>query len=184
MRSDEVKDQYFKWIFERMCKDRFAPEISFRRLFEHLHKTRFRYTIPRDRNRADDGEDLRYKFALTCAEDPYEIDEIVDILDRPCTVLEMMVALAIRAEETIMDDPGLGDRTAQWFWTMLCNLGLGAQQDEYFDRELVIDILERFMDREYEPDGKGGLFVIRNCDRDLRKVEIWYQLCWYLDNLA
>ena len=37
--------------------------------------------------------------------------------------------------------------------------------------------------REYAPDGRGGLFTIRNCEEDLRKVEIWYQLCWYLDTI-
>lgn len=184
MRRDEVIDAYFNWIFDLVCKDRFAPEISFRELLLHLHKTRFRYSIPRDQNRAKDGEDLRYRFALTQAEYPDEVDRILDILNRPCSVLEMMVALAIRAEEAIMDDPNIGDRTRQWFWTMLSNLGLASMSDRYFDRTFVIDQLERFMDRDYAPDGKGGLFRIRDCDRDLRNVEIWHQLCWYLDSIT
>lgn len=184
MRHEEVNDAYFKWIFDLVCKDRFAPEISFRELLLHLHNTRFRYSILRDKNRAKDGEDLRYRFALTRAEYPDEIDKILDILNRPCSVLEMMVALAIRAEEAIMDDPNIGDRTSQWFWTMLSNLGLASMSDRYFDREYVINTVERFMDREYAPDGKGGLFRVRDCDRDLRNVEIWYQLCWYLDSIT
>jgi hypothetical protein len=95
----------------------------------------------------------------------------------------MMVALAIRAEET-MDDPNVGDRTSQWFWHMITSLGLGPMTDNQFDRIQVIDILERFMDRHYAANGKGGLFYIRNHDRDLREVEIWYQLCWYLDSIT
>lgn len=182
-RRDELIDSYFEWISNLVCKDLFAPGISFKKLLKHLHATRFRYVIPRDRNRAEDGENLRYRFALSVGENPADIDEITYILDRPCTVLEMMVALALRAEET-MDDPNVGDRTAQWFWYMISSLGLGSMTDDTFDRIMVIDILERFMDRQYAANGKGGLFYIRRCERDLRTVEIWHQLCWYLDSIT
>lgn len=184
MARDRLRETYFEWIFDKMCGERFAPEISFRMLFEHLHRTKFRYSILKDRNRAEDGVDLRYRFALTYANDPIEVDEILKRLDGPCSVLEMMVALAIRAEETIMDDPNVGDRTSQWFWNMIGNLRLGNMIDEHFDRAYVIEVVERFLDREYTPDGKGGLFFVRDCDRDLREVEIWYQLCWYLDSIT
>ena len=40
------------------------------------------------------------------------------------------------------------------------------------------------MNRTYSPDGDGGLFTVRNCDRDLRNVEIWIQMCWYLDTIV
>ena len=95
----DVNEAYFEWIFDMVCKNRFAPEISFRELLQHLHRTRFRYSIPRDQNRAKDGEGLRYRFALKYAEYPDQVDEILDILDRPCSVLEMMVALAVKAED-------------------------------------------------------------------------------------
>ena len=96
----------------------------------------------------------------------------------------MMVGLAIRCEETIMDDTNIGDRTGQWFWGMIVNLGLGSMFDNNYDRQLVETNVERFLEREYDYNGKGGLFTIRHCDRDLRDVEIWYQLCWYLDSIT
>jgi hypothetical protein len=96
----------------------------------------------------------------------------------------MMVFLAIRCEETIMDDPGIGDRTRQWFWNMVINLGLGSMTDDNYDKQLVTNVLERFLNREYEPDGTGGLFVVSDRDCDLRDVEIWHQLCWYLDSIT
>ena len=40
------------------------------------------------------------------------------------------------------------------------------------------------MNREYEPNGKGGLFTIRGCEEDLTEVEIWYQLNWYLNTIT
>ena len=95
-----------------------------------------------------------------------------------------MIALAIRCEENIMDDTSYGDRTAQWFWGMITSLGLGDQTDSRIDYIYVDDVIKRFLDRDYEPNGKGGLFTIKNCRQDLRKVEIWYQLCWYLDSFT
>lgn len=177
-----ITNEYFDWLYSIVCEKRFADHISFRKLLMHLHDIEFRYLIPNDRNRAEDGVDLRYRFALYQG---YEdsIDYVMDLLDRPCTVLEMMIALAIRCEEDTMDDPIMGNRTGQWFWRMVVSLGLGATVDGRFDSRLVDTIIERFLNRDYEPNGKGGLFTIKGCDYDLRDVEIWVQLCWYLDSI-
>lgn len=180
---DEIINDYFNWLSELVCKKRFAKRISYKKLLTRLHDIAFTFSIPRDGNRASDGEDLRYRYAVTNGyEDSYR--KILNYLGGPCSVLEMMIALAIRCEESVMDDPGLGDRTDQWFWGMVTNLGLGSMVDSKFDKQFVDDTINRFLDREYEPDGKGGLFTIKRCDRDLRDVEIWYQLCWYLDTIA
>ena len=179
---ETVRDEYFKWLSDVVCGDRYSKLISYRKLLALLHDIDFRYSIPRDQNRAEDGENLRYRFA--CREYGDNEELIIDILDRPCTVLEMMVALAIRCEEAIMDDPRIGDRTGQWFWGMIVNLGLGAMTDERFDRFKVEEAVNRFLDRDYEPDGRGGLFRCRHGYGDMRTVEIWHQLCWYLDEIV
>ena len=95
----------------------------------------------------------------------------------------MMVGLATRCEESIMDDPQIGDRTGQWFWGMIASLGLSGMTDDKFDRDEFDDIMHNFLSHNYAPNGKGGLFTIKNCDKDLRRVEIWRQLCWYLDSI-
>lgn len=82
-----------------------------------------------------------------------------------------------------MDNPQIGDRTGQWFWGMIVSLGLGNMDDSRFDKAFVSQVLETFINREYSPEGVGGLFTIRYCEQDLRDVEIWYQMCWYLDRL-
>lgn len=147
-----------------------------------LHSVEFRYSIPNDGNRAKDGIDLRYRFSLFSSS--YDMDTTMDMLDGPCSVLEMIIALANRCEEDCMDDPVIEDRTTQWFWNMIVNLGLGSMTDDRFDKRFVKSTIERFLDRDYEPNGKGGLFTIKETDRDLRTVEIWYQLCWYLDSIT
>lgn len=174
-----INNRYFEWMYELACGDKFRRDISFRRLFEYLHSVEFVYSIPRDINRAEDGIDLRYRFALSEGD-----GGLSEFLDGPCSVLEMMLALAINCEEHIMDDPYFGDRTGQWFWGMVSNLGLGGMTDDRFDECYVEECIVRLLRREYEPDGKGGLFTVRHCTEDLRDVEIWHQLCWYLNNIA
>lgn len=177
MTRHSIEREYFVWLSDLVYRDRYDN------LLARLHDTEFIYFIPKDSNRAKDGEALRYRFALLHYPDE-PADLIVDILDRPCSILEMMVALAIRCEEDIMDDPNVGNRTSQWFWMMVVNLGLGYMYDSRFDEEYVDDVLYRFLHRDYEPNGEGGLFVVRQCDRDLRDAEIWHQLCWYLDEIT
>jgi hypothetical protein len=130
-----------------------------------------------DGNRAEDGINLRYRFGREYSYPDAMIEAYLDI--RPCSVLEMMTALAIRCEDHLMSDPDIGDRTGQWFWNMLVNLGLGPMDDAKFDRYQVDRILERFLERRYERNGKGGLFTVNN-GFDMRGTEIWYQMNYYL----
>lgn len=177
--ADRINDEYFEWLCELIDNKRFSRHTSYRKLLMHLHNIEFTWFIPRDDNRADDGIKLRRRFGLV-----RDDTTLANYIGGPCSVLEMMVALAIRCEETIMDDTLMGDRTGQWFWGMINNLGLGAMTDSKFKIEFIDDVIARFLNREYEPDGKGGLFTVRYCDYDLRTVEIWCQLSWYLGSIT
>ena len=181
MNNHDISDEYFEWLYNSVCEGIYSDEISYQKLLMYLHNTEFTFIMQRDENRAEDGIDLRYRFSL---EHDYEDRDITRYLDGPCSVLEMMIALATRCEETIMDDTRYGKRTTQWFWGMINNLGLGGMTDDRFDKSYVDVVIDRFLNRDYEPNGKGGLFTIRNCDDDLRHVEIWIQLLWYLDSIA
>lgn len=174
-----IVDEYYQWMFDLICADRYSREISYRRLLAHLHAIPFTYIIPTDANRAADGVDLRYRWASIQG-----YDEVPECLDGPCSVLEMMLAVAIRCEENITYDPDIGDRTSQWFWGMITNLGLGGMRDDIYDPRLVDEIVYRFLNRDYAPDGAGGLFRIRNCKYDLRTVEIWCQVQWYANTIV
>lgn len=178
MIKNEVEKEYFEWLYEFICNGRFSKNNSYDKLLAYLHSVDFTYILPKDANRFEDGKDLRCRFMYH-----NDLDEdILDYLDGPCSVLEMMIALSIRCEE-IMDDPSVGDRTRQWFWKMIVNLGLGSMTDRCFKSSYVDDVVMRFLDRKYEPDGRGGLFWVKNCDNDMRKFEIWIQMLWYLDTI-
>lgn len=179
MTKDELNNAYFEWMYQLVCNERYSRRLSYRKLLYLLHDTEFTYMIPMDGNRAEDGTDLRYRFGY---ENAYESPMIATYLDnRPCSVLEMMIALAIRCEEHIMDDPDIGNRTGQWFWNMIVNLGLGSMNDAKFNKNYAREIIQKFLNREYGRNGEGSLFTVRHCRADLRSVEIWYQMCWYLD---
>ena len=82
-----------------------------------------------------------------------------------------------------MCDPDKGDRTTQWFWAMITSLGLSSMTDYNYNEWLVNDVITRFLNREYDQNGKGGLFTIRRWDRDARDAEIWHQLLAYCNHL-
>lgn len=179
MRKDEILNEYFEWLYQLVCGDRYSNAISYKKLLAYLHHTEFTYLLSKDKNRAADGVDLRYRFELAC-----DSIHASRYLKGPCSVLEMMVALAIRCEETIMDDPKIGDRTSQWFWGMVTNMGLGYMSDNRFDEHAAKEIIDRFLNRDYSQNGRGGLFTVRNCEYDLTNIEIWTQMLWFLDNIS
>ena len=181
MTRDELNNAYFDWMYQLVCDDEYLRGLSYRKLLYLLHDTEFTYTIALDSNRYEDGIDLRYRFGN---EQGYPDGMIASYLDiRPCSVLEMIIALAIRLEEHIMDDPDIGNRTGQWFWDMIVSLGLGSMDDAKFDKAYTIGVIRRFLNRDYERNGRGGLFTIERCRYDMRDIEIWYQANWYLDNV-
>lgn len=153
-----------------------------------LHDKDYYWTLPMDENRAYDGIALRNRW-YTLVKDAKMPDGETprysyDALSRTCSVFEMMVALAVRCDEAIMWDKSKGDRTAQWFWCMIENLGF----TEYSDDSILVDAsniisttIQNALDRTYEYDGLGGFWPVKNPTRDQREVELWYQMCSYLE---
>ena len=177
--EDVLNRRYFDWIYQKVFDAKYLKNESYRNLLSKLFDESFTCLLPMDDNRAMDGIDLRYRFGR---EKNYSDALIASHLDtRPCSILEMMVALAIRCEEHIMEDDEFGDRTGQWFWNMIVSLGLGGMDDRHYDEERADRIIDRFLNREYDRNGKGGLFTVYDCPKDMRDIEIWYQMHLYLD---
>jgi hypothetical protein len=154
-----------------VCDKRYIGRASYFKLLRYLDNKDFTYKLSLDENRAKDGVELRYRFSGR--------DNLLK--DRPCSILEMILALSLRCEEHIMCDDDIGDQTGKWFWDMIDNLGLSDMQDEDFNKVYTDNVIYKFLNRQYQKDGLGGLFTVKNRNTDLRKVEIWYQMCWYLN---
>lgn len=175
-----IQDEYFEWLCNIVRIQIDDSPVSYRTLMYELYNSEFFYTVQRDSNREADGIDLRYRFASEKRYDYRFVEEHFN----GCSVLEMMVALALRCEETIMDDPKRGSRTGHWFWCMIKNLGLHLMTNRNFDVVEYERIILTFLNRNYDRDGKGSLFYIPGSQCDMRRAEIWNQLCWWLNTIT
>lgn len=178
--ANTIENEYFEWLCHVVCGDDRFRLRSYYKLLCALHDRTFIWYIENDENRSEEGICLRSRFASAIGYNP---NAIYVKMSGDCSVLEMMIALALRCEENIMDDPQIGDRTTQWFWGMVRSLDLLGMSGAYFDADYIDEVLDTFLDRKYKRTGEGGLFTIKNCTSDLRDVEIWHQLCWYLDSI-
>ena len=107
---DKIQDEYFEWMCEMVgANANCEGDYSFNKLLRHLHQIEFTYTIPKDENRAKAGIGLRRRFSL------HTNQEIKDYLDGPCSVLELIVSIAKKCEEDIMDNTDYGDRRHNGF---------------------------------------------------------------------
>lgn len=161
---------YLEWLLS-FVKYKLEEGGKYDKLMLGLHNLAFFYFYPTDENRVFDAYKLRELYNKNF------LDETADI---SCSVLEVFIALAKRCEDDIMVDPNIGDRTYKWFWIMIQNLGLLEMEDDNFDEERFEDIMMRFMYREYDSDGRGSIFYTTR-DRDFRTADLWYQMCWYLE---
>ena len=181
--QNRLNDEYFEWMYDLVCNERYYENLSYRKLLRFLHDIQFQFTYTHvlDSNREKSGIGLRYRFGYRRGYPYSVIKDSIDI--RPCSVLEMMIALASDMEDDIMDDSTYGDRTGQWFWGMIVSLGLGHMSDARFDERYAEIVIDNFLNRNYEPDGKGGLFTLQNPAQDLKDVDIWIQAMWYLNEV-
>ena len=160
-------DPYLNNIYNKMFPN--TPLKSYTNVILALHSREFTYSIPLDKNRYEDGLAYRRKIDYTRT--------------GPCTILEMICGLADRMEVEIMQDPIYGDRTHEWFQTMLHSMGLLAFDDNPYrwNEKKVNVIINKFLRRDYHKNGNGGLFTFRKpVPDDPRNVEIWWQMNWWV----
>lgn len=173
----DIKQDLYSWLVE------YVNGSEYGKLLEDLHDTMFIAMSPLDENRIFDGINARYRFADAVGISRDVIDSVID--NTSCSVLEMMIGLAIRIEDTIMGDEEFGNRTIMWFWMMIKSMGLYNMTNSniYGEHEKVKTIITNFLNKQYKPNGEGGLFTIRNTDKDLRDYDIWRQMCWFYESL-
>lgn len=176
MIGNNILNDYFEWLCEIVKDEQPTRRASYKKLLMTLHTIRFRYFVDYDENRAADGEELRWRYVCDGG------DKKILKWGEPCTVLEMLIGLAYQME-AIMERPDANYNMAHWFWEMVANLDLDGMTDRKFDKGFVYEAVTIFLDRRYDRHGNGNIFRIENFKDDLRDVEIWCQMCWYLDNM-
>lgn len=169
-----LDEAYFIWLYSQVGEvDNVNLTTSYFELMKLLYSKEFTWKIPKDENRAIDGQNLRLEFV-----DKTEgvTGDLSTWINEPCSVLEMLIALAWKLE---WDSEGTTQR--EWFWVMLGNIGLTECTDsERPNPQIVNGILDILLERDYAENGAGGLFPLNNTSTDQRKVELYYQAETYL----
>lgn len=174
MPSAPLDERYLNWLYSQVASVKTRHKHrTFWSLFRQLNDTIFVAIVPHDENRIADARDLRYEFLADAEDEQGDLEW----MRKPCSMLELLQILS-RALAFEMDD-----RAEIWFWHLLEVLDLERFNDREYDtaaQEEIATTLDRVIWRNYERNGHGGLFPLRNADRDQRKVELWYQLNAYL----
>lgn len=171
-------EEYFQWLLYKITPAGHpVDDIShYSSLLSYLFDCEFQSKHPMDKNRIYDADKMRSDF--------YSKPGIVAGMSRnlPISVLEVLIALSERMNQVVEDSD---NRTAEFFWTMIDNLGLGTEFNEGFDKAYTNYRLGVLYDNAYERDGSGGaLFTINDPNHDMRDADLWYQAMWYLaDNV-
>ena len=165
-------DAYYNWLIGLIGDG--CIETCYQKLLWKLYTTDFYYELDFDRNRAEDGLQLRKRY-YTGLGHPISYESL-----QTCSLLEMFIALSQRAENNLIYDPTAGDNTSHWFWSIMSNLGLNKYDDCYYFEGSINNILYNFMHHHYAEDGRnGGAFPCPGINRDLRNMDLWWQLGAY-----
>lgn len=176
-----IEERYFRWLYSHIgALTDLNPSHSHWLLAEVLHRRAFESTLVNDENRESDGLALRDEFC-----DEWGSWEGSRFIFEPCTVLEMLIALAKRMDYvsggSVIDNTGVGN----CFWQMMRNAGLDHITDDGFastptTEAYVNSVIDRVMYHRYSEKGVGGLFPLRKPPYDVRNMELWYQMNEYV----
>lgn len=190
--ESEIRRGYFLYLCDlvglngwdnNMTPDMKNGHMTYFLLANMLHSKDFMPIVPNDDNRAAWGMRLRKNYALYSS-----AFEDYSCIDRPfCSFLEMFVALAMSIDQDIMASPDDDlDRGADWFWVMMHNLGFDEFVDTRWNGEAGIYVEKKLDDlnkRNIGEDGSGGIFPLKNPQKDQRITEIWYQMnAFFIEN--
>ncbi len=167
-------EHYLNYLIRR-C--RLTKYEEYRNVFRILHNIEFTYSIQRDDNREADGMGWRRYHRIPKRYLKYE----EEFQNHWCSVFEMLVGLAIRVEGEIIGDPR--DEHPEYFLIdMIKNLDLQrfVNKEPYLIEIPIRRIVDRWLRREFQEDGYGSPFPLRNPTCDQRKREIWDQMNAYV----
>lgn len=184
MQLSDIPKCYRLWLYNLVTNDNWnhIPEGDYYQLIQYLDETDYYWSVPLDEDRATNGIALRRRWAKETGIPEEDVNFVFQ--DRRCSVLEMLVAICLDAEERIMWDFDIGNQSSRWFWMIMGNLGIACMNDILFDYDYVEQSINKMLNRDYEYDGtNGGPFIVPNPRRDLRQVNYWMQFMWYLASL-
>ena len=149
-------------------------------------------TMAEDVNRASDALEFRKWFIMKYPGWPKDAIRDMAYMEGQPSVLEVLIGIANRiwfVEYGLRKDIPEGSQffNTKVTWELIGNLKLDISDHAWTDADDVDAWFKvnRWLDRSFEPDGKGGLFPLTNPKKDQRKVEFWYQMqAWLIEKLS
>lgn len=176
---EHYRGSYFDWL----CSLVNLKPGTFDILLHELFSIPFKWKRKLDIDRSEEVYVLRGEYLTE--EGTIEYQELMQI---PPSVFEVLICLSKSMDE-ILESDSVGDRTRIWFWELIDNLGLSAFPDasfvEVFGEDLnrlnvIHDICDRWLERQFEKDGSGSPFPLENPYEDQRCIDIMDQLQAYV----
>lgn len=173
-----TKYNYVIWLTEHIDA---VPLLNlYEDLFWEFDREPFPVRIADDANRASDGLMLRKEYLAEGG--ILRLNHIQD-----ASVLEVLVSLVDRVDYCL----GLKMTKQEWMEMFIHNMGLESCTDERYAAmpDQTLDDIEQALDttfyRRYNTDGlNGGLFVVPQTDKDMRRLSLfeqWNEFAKYTD---
>lgn len=173
-----ARHNYVDWLVEHIDA---VPLLDlYEQLFWVFDQEPFPVRIADDTNRASDGLMLRKEYLAEGG--ILRLDHIQE-----ASVLEVLVSLVDRVDFCL----GLRMTKQEWMEMFIQNMGLESCTNERYAAmaDQTLNDIERAMDttfyRRYNTDGiNGGLFVVPQTDKDMRRLSLfeqWNEFARYTD---
>ena len=180
-----LSELYLVWLLNLINADNYKGK-SYIKLCSLLNKVPFEPVIKLDENRLSDVQSLLRETYIQSQSEWYRLtnDDIMELPTWPVSFLELIISLAMRIDLDFMREINGIDNTRIYFWVLVRNLGILEFDDEHWGEDAIISIVNRLnivQDRKYDFNGNGGLFPLENAEMDQRNVQIWNQLCQFVN---
>jgi len=174
----DLRLEYLAWLGSQIQDERSAVTNSYEDLVSLMFDKEFTYDtpngVPMDENRLVDGLDLRVEYALQARTSRTSLMNI-----GPCSFLEVLIGLSRRLAFVA------GGDAPEWAMQLMNNLELHRMRDPMspLKKRRADEIMDKVINRTYFPDGTGGFFPLAWADDDQTRVELWYQLNAYVEEI-
>lgn len=159
------KNRYFEFLLSKGFSD-----DKYRSLALYLHTIPFEWRIDMDKNRMYDGLAMRREF-----DDERSDPSLYSSLEgNGCTMLEFFVGFAWRLVRDMFGDEDIS--VEELVEVMLTSLDIFYEE---FDEVLVRDILDDWIDGDYDDYGHGNIFSFEEKQEHLNEIHMWMQASWW-----
>lgn len=182
MTISKLNELYFSWLYQMIWYNYKHLPIStqYTQLVLTMWTRPYIWMVANDDNRVEDGLELRYEFLQQHAVAiRVNTDLEFKFRQQPCSFLEVLIGLSRRLAFNESGNP------QWWAWRLIKNLDLHEYRNP-LPETVILDIrdaLDVVIWRTYKWDGTGGFFPLAFPKEDQTKVELWYQMNAYMEEL-